>query len=311
MKPIINSVLRFAACYLLVGIAQVANGQIVADLSVSVEEEDGLYTYTYTAENSFFSFQSLNTFLLTTGKGAVVTEISGPNGWAAEYDGVGLPSFQAGFIAGDGEVCGDGEPGEIGPGLSGSFTIESTWAPELQDFNLGRLITDPVFGCDWQGDPIAGTILSPSIAPAMEFEPCDFDEDGDCDLQDINSLATVIFLEDHEPPFDLTNDDLVNLDDLGVFLDVTDRINGDADFNGRVEFADFLQLSGNFGSDNALWSEGDFNADGSVAFADFLILSGNFGMGEIAAQQSVPEPQSATFASLALLFATFWRRRRS
>ena len=55
------------------------------------------------------------------------------------------------------------------------------------------------------------------------------------------------------------------------------RLPGDADENGIVEFADFLALSSNFGKENAEWKDGDFDGNGIVEFADFLALSTNFG----------------------------------
>lgn len=55
---------------------------------------------------------------------------------------------------------------------------------------------------------------------------------------------------------------------------------GDANRDGQVTFADFVQLSANFGKQvDAVWEDGDFNADGEVSFDDFLILSANFSVG--------------------------------
>ena len=272
----------------------ISHAQFVVDLSVDVTENDGIYTYSYTLENSFFSFQNVNVLLLTTGKRAEVTEMIAPDGWVGDYekDGGPTPTFQASFLAGDGLSCGDHVEAEISPDSTATFTIKSTWAPESQPYNIGRLVSDPILGCAWEGTRVEGMIASPSIpATTGMFAACDFNQDGECDLRDINNLASTIALGDHDETYDLTNDQLVDLTDLGVFLGQTGRINGDADFNGRVEFADFLTLSGNFGLDGAFWSDGDFSADGRVAFADFLILSGNFGQGE-AATASVPEPHS-------------------
>ena len=56
-----------------------------------------------------------------------------------------------------------------------------------------------------------------------------------------------------------------------------ERVPGDADGNGVVDFADFLILSANFGRTDGSYADGDFDEDGSVGFSDFLILSGNFG----------------------------------
>lgn len=55
------------------------------------------------------------------------------------------------------------------------------------------------------------------------------------------------------------------------------RLAGDADDNGRVDFEDYFALSLNFGKTDAGWREADFNGDGKVAFVDFLILANAFG----------------------------------
>lgn len=84
---------------------------------------------------------------------------------------------------------------------------------------------------------------------------------------------------------------------------------GDLDGNGTVEFADFLILSGNFGSEVSSHAEGDIDCNGTVEFADFLALSGNFGM-EIAGTQSVPEPASSVMLCLGGLLVAYLRPRR-
>ena len=53
-----------------------------------------------------------------------------------------------------------------------------------------------------------------------------------------------------------------------------DHVIGDIDLSGTVDFADFLILSNNFGTES---SHGDLNDDGIVNFADFLLLSSNYG----------------------------------
>lgn len=58
------------------------------------------------------------------------------------------------------------------------------------------------------------------------------------------------------------------------------RLGGDTDLDGDVDFADFLALSRNFeDGPGKTWADGDFTGDGQVLFADFLILSGNFNGG--------------------------------
>ena len=81
------------------------------------------------------------------------------------------------------------------------------------------------------------------------------------------------------------------------------------DGNGKVEFADFLVLSGNFGKEVNDHADGDIDCNGKVEFADFLVLSGNFGK-EIAGTQSVPEPASSVTLCLAGLLIAHLRPRR-
>lgn len=59
---------------------------------------------------------------------------------------------------------------------------------------------------------------------------------------------------------------------------VTTAVPGDINLDGVVNFADFLLLSANFGSEGGDWLTGDLDGDRTVGFADFLILSRNFGV---------------------------------
>ena len=89
---------------------------------------------------------------------------------------------------------------------------------------------------------------------------------------------------------------------------------GDADFDGRVDLADFTLLAGNFGLADAYWSNADFTGDRRVDLADFTVLADHFGdatAGEIALMNAwratVPEPAAAGGLLLAGALAT--RRR--
>lgn len=73
------------------------------------------------------------------------------------------------------------------------------------------------------------------------------------------------------------------------FPELADRLLGDFDGNGVVDFADFIVLSGNYGTSPAGYADGDINGDGQVEFEDFVILADNFGR-SAAAGVPVPEP---------------------
>ena len=69
-------------------------------------------------------------------------------------------------------------------------------------------------------------------------------------------------------------------------------LRGDTNVNGKVQFADFIILSNNFGGPGK-WTKGDFDANGLVQFPDFLSLSANFGESvRSRSTASVPEPFS-------------------
>ena len=82
---------------------------------------------------------------------------------------------------------------------------------------------------------------------------------------------------------------------------------GDLDGNGKVEFADFLVLSANFGSEVEGHAAGDIDCNGTVEFADFLVMSANFGS-DVAASP-VPEPSGAMLVLTLCGFALHLRRR--
>ena len=89
--------------------------------------------------------------------------------------------------------------------------------------------------------------------------------------------------------YDTNQDGAINEADVIVVEDlVPNRLPGDANFDGQVNFSDFLAVSEAFGETTGLWSRGDFDRNGIVAFPDFLILADNFGA--VQATMSVPEP---------------------
>jgi len=95
---------------------------------------------------------------------------------------------------------------------------------------------------------------------------------------EIDALFEAIRSNSNDEQFDANDDGMVNEQDIDhVFENVLQTNRADLDLNGTVGFADFLQLSTNFGKTNAKWSDGDINGDKEVSFADFLLLSDAFG----------------------------------
>ena len=89
-------------------------------------------------------------------------------------------------------------------------------------------------------------------------------------------------------------------------------LQGDANTDGVVSFADFQRLERGFGDADADWGEGDFNADGLVNQDDFLLLRENFGRrrdGATVAARTLPEmvnvPEPGFMCLIALTALSF------
>jgi hypothetical protein len=83
---------------------------------------------------------------------------------------------------------------------------------------------------------------------------------------------------------------------------------GDANLDGKVDFADLLILAQNYGSTtNVGWRQGDFNGDGKVTFADLLVLAQHYGqtIDNLPVPQfvQVPDPSGAPLLLAAALYA--------
>ena len=126
----------------------------------------------------------------------------------------------------------------------------------------------------------------------------DFDGDGDFDCDDVNALTSEIATGGANPQrFDLNSDNLVNRDDLTVWLEIAGSANlgpglvyltGDANLDGMVDGSDFSAWSANKFTLQAAWCLGDFNADGSVDGSDFSSWNSNKFRSSFPTATSVP-----------------------
>lgn len=164
------------------------------------------------------------------------------------------------------------------------------------------------------GDTLTGSVeYIPLPTTGGNGSRGDFNGDARVDLADADLLISAVASGGNPGSFDLTGDSIVNTADIdalisGNLISTGNKLPGDTDFGGSVEFADFLTLSGNFGKDIAKWSAGDFDGSGSVAFADFLALSGNFGKSSAASLAAVPEPSGVSLVACAFLLVLPFRK---
>ena len=60
------------------------------------------------------------------------------------------------------------------------------------------------------------------------------------------------------------------IDDTAVLVKYT--YYGDTDFNGRVNFDDYVRTDNGFNNRRSGWSNGDFDGNGSVNFDDYVLI---------------------------------------
>gem|GEM_PF-5366413 len=155
---------------------------------------------------------------------------------------------------------------------------------------------DPLLGFQQVGDSIYFTatngnrrnslwkVEAPTIEavdPPLPPEPTallgDVNADNTVNVQDVDAVFAAASSGSSDLGFDVDSDGAVAAKD-GTFIveSVLNTKLGDFDLNGKIEFADFLVLSTNFGKAGT-YAEGDADGDGMVAFSDFLLLSTEFG----------------------------------
>ncbi len=141
----------------------------------------------------------------------------------------------------------------------------------------------------------------------------DFSGNGELDTADVDILNQHIIAESHDASHDLTDDNLVNGDDLDYWVtEVKQTWFGDANLNGEVDALDLNALGLNWQSADATsWAQGDFNGDGNVNASDLngLALNWRSGVAAAASTQAVPEPSSALLFLVGIMLVRSCRRR--
>jgi len=137
--------------------------------------------------------------------------------------------------------------------------------------------------------------------PLTVFGPgpdCDFEPDGDCDIDDVDALVTVgnlvagVAVPPADAKYDLDGNNTVNGTDLSIWLAVAATDNGygsaykasDTDLDRDIDITDFNNLATNFdaGGANAATnglSKGNSDGDNDVDITDFNNLASAFAPG--------------------------------
>ena len=155
------------------------------------------------------------------------------------------------------------------------------------------------------------------------YPVCDFDDDGACDIADLNLLLAegpiaggVPTIDGANDQFDLTGDDRLNNEDVDAWLANAAANNGlnstyrrgDANLDGFVDVSDFNTWNGSKFTSTLQWNNGDFNGDGVADASDFnLWNSHKFTSSN--PTMTVPEPSDVWILFPASLWiATRFRR---
>ena len=122
----------------------------------------------------------------------------------------------------------------------------------------------------------------------LPLPDCDFNDDGDCDVDDIDELTAETAAGTNNPDYDLNGDMLVNQEDIrlwlieagarpenAAFTDGNPFFRGDANLDGLVNGVDFVAWNAVKFTANTNWSQGNFNGDAMVDGPDFVIWNGN------------------------------------
>ncbi len=200
-------------------------------------------------------------------------------------------------------------------GIFGQGTdIDATLADVLQL----RIISAAAI--QFQGDSIPGIMGLDNI---VILPSCDFDGNAACNVDDLNLMLAegpiaggVAVTPGVNDQFDLTGDDVINLDDVDQWLADAGQFNGfaspyksgDANLDGVVDGMDFILWNGSKFTATLDWNDGNFNGDSVTDGQDFLLWNGNkFTSSDVSV---VPEPTAGMLACLVGLTLVMIRRAR-
>ncbi len=232
-----------------------------------------------------------------------------------------LPGFAAGGTAyGFSTSVDPFLPPVLNPGehLIMAFLVE--FAPADFDAVSGNLMQFAAGSTD-PGHQISlfNNYQSSVVLPPYNLEPCDLNDDQECNVDDLNRLvglgpiADGITANDQLLRYDLTGDGIINLEDVDAWLAGAADFNGlaspykygDANLDGVVDGQDFISWNTHKFDEALNWDEGNFNGDGFIDGVDFILWNSNK-----FTSSAVPEPTCFGLLSGVLIIAGALRRSR-
>ena len=153
-------------------------------------------------------------------------------------------------------------------------------------------------------------------------DPCDFDGNSTCDVDDLNMMLAAgplnagVEVVPTIEIFDMNGDGILNQDDTQRWLAEAGDHNGlagpyllgDANLDGRVDVSDFNAWNSSKFTETSRWDRGDFNGDGFVDVSDFNSWNQRK-FQEVAPTEVVPEPASWILLLIAISLASRKIRR--
>jgi hypothetical protein len=145
----------------------------------------------------------------------------------------------------------------------------------------------------------------------------DFNGDGQLTQSDIDDLTGQSAGGGNNPTYDLTGDELVNVEDVrewigSLFNSYSGDLNLDKEFNSG-DLVDMLAAGTYEQGTPSVWSTGDFDGDGQTGSADLIeaLAGGGYELGPKPPPAAVPEPSSLALALLSIAGLVNAVRRRS
>ncbi|HEY6564734.1 MAG TPA: hypothetical protein VIY86_09580 [Pirellulaceae bacterium] len=186
---------------------------------------------------------------------------------------------------------------------------------------LSSDVISVMFRHDPGGPSVGGTAIVGRMGlDNIHLTACDFDQDGDCDIADLDTLTMAITGGSGNLNLDANGDGTLTPADVARWrLDAGFRNRGasylaaDANLDGVVDGTDFNVWNTHKFTATGKWSQGDFSVDGVTDGTDFNTWNGLKFTSSDSSTTAVPEPtfSAGLFILMSWSMAKWFRPRTS